>query len=221
MRRRDLPATLAAMALAAGGGAAASDAGIFLFDGDSIAAGTGASPGKGLAEQTTARLGWQGRVQVPARAGRPMAECLALYDRNVAPHAGEVAGPRLLLIQAGDNDIAGGASGASAYRALAGYAARARAQRWLVIASTKLARPDFSLRHRLELAEFNRLVVENAAGAEAVVDFAAIPEFARVASRANPDLFTADRVHPSDGGYAILARETARAAAALLGGRAG
>lgn len=216
MRRRDL---LGAMAAAGGARcAAATEGGVFLFDGDSIAAGSGATPGGALAEGVVARLGWRGRVHNTARWGRPMAECLRLYDRNVAPLAEGAEGPRLLFIQAGDNDIDQGASGAAAHRALVDYVARARAQRWRVIASTKLARPDFPFRKRVELAAYNRLVLANAAGAEAVVDFAAIPEFARVANRTNPDLFTADRVHPSDGGYAILARETARAAAPLLAG---
>lgn len=199
--------------------AGAAGAGFFLFDGDSIAAGQGATPGHGLAERVVALLGWTGRVHNSARSGRQMAECLALYGRNVAPYAAGVLGPKLLFIHAGDNDIRAGASGAAVFAAYARYVARARDQGWAVIASTKLARPTFPLAQRAELAFFNRHLLENTAGADEVIDFAAIPSFARIANRTNPDVFVADRVHPSDGGYAILARATAPVAARLLQAR--
>lgn len=214
MMRRGLIRLLAAMPAAAA--ASATGAGIFLFDGDSIAAGQGATPGHGLSDQVVALLGWRGRVRNSARSGRQMAECLMLYERNVAPHAMGEEGPKLLLIHAGDNDIRAGASGATAFAAYAEYVARARAQGWLVIASTKLARPTFPIEKRAGLAFFNEQVLANTAGAEAVIDYAALPAFARIANRTNPDVFTADRVHPSDGGYAILAAATAPVAVRLL-----
>jgi len=220
MGRRGLLGMLAAAKASLFRGAAATEAGIFLFDGDSVSAGDKASPGKTLMEQTVTFLGWGGRVRNTARRGRPMAECLALYDRNVSPHAEGETGPRLLFIHAGDNDINQGADGAAAYRAFAAYVRRAHAQRWMVIASTELARPDFPFRKRVELADYNMRLLDNAAGADAVIDFAAIPAFARIANRTNPDIFNPDRVHPSDGGYAILARETAAVAAALIRNRA-
>jgi len=42
-------------------------------------------------------------------------------------------------------------------------------------------------------------------GADAVVDLDAEPRMADLSYRVDPEVFTTDRIHPSDGGYALLA----------------
>src|SRR6185312_11482763 len=102
------------------------------------------------------------------------------------------------------------------YATFACYVADAHAQGWKVVVSTEFPRPDFSPDKQAALLEYNRQVRMNAAGADAVVDFAADPRMGDPAARDDPARFTRDRVHPSDGGYTILGQLLAAGAQRLL-----
>jgi lysophospholipase L1-like esterase len=161
-------------------------------------------------------------VQVPARltnvavGGRPAAECLRLYSADVAPLLIRPARFNLILFHAGDNDIAQGHDAVQTYAAFSRYVATAHAQGWKIIVSTELQRPDFPAGKQAALADYNRMLLANAAGADVVVDDASEPHLGNPAARSDPSVFSPDRVHPSDGGYAILARMLAVAAHRVL-----
>jgi lysophospholipase L1-like esterase len=89
--------------------------------------------------------------------------------------------------------------------AFAAYVADAHRQGWKVVVSTELHRGDFDPSQRATLAEYNRMLRQNRAGADAVVDLDTDRRMTDMALRHDPALFTPDGVHPSDGGYAVLA----------------
>lgn len=190
--------------------------GNIVFDGDSISAGIGSSPGQGLDEQFMRDGRFAARIANVAVSGRPVAECLRLFNANVAPLLIPRARSNLIVFHAGDNDVAMGRSAEQTYAAFTQYVADAHALDWKVIVSTELPRFGFAPDKQRILADYNRLLLANAAGADAVVDVASDPRMADPAARNDPALFNADRVHPRDTGYAILARMLAAAAQPLL-----
>ncbi len=192
---------------------------LVLFDGDSIAAGLGASPERGLAAQVQALLPPGTRVAVTATAGRPVQRCLALYDAAVAPVFDTAAASCVIFFHAGDNDIAQGGTAAEAYAALRGYVARAHAQGWAVVVSTEMQRFDFPPAWRGEIDAYNALLRADRAGADGLAEFGADPLMGGVEARADLARYTADGVHPTDGGYAVLARVAAAALLPLLRSR--
>ena len=191
---------------------------LVLFDGDSIAAGQGASPKRGLARQVQALLPRGTRVVVTAVSGRPAQQCLALYDTTVAP-AFDVATSCVIFFHAGDNDIAQGGTAAEAYAALRSYVARAHAQGWAVVVSTEMQRFDFLAEGQREIDAYNALLRADRAGADGLADFGADPLMGGAGGRSDPARYTADGVHPTDGGYAVLARVAAASLLPLLRGR--
>ncbi len=192
---------------------------LVLFDGDSIAAGLGASPGCTLALQVQALLPRGTRVAVAAVSGRPAQHCLALYDETVAPAFDAAAAACVIFFHAGDNDIAQGGTAAGAHAALRGYVARAHAQGWAVVVSTEMQRFDFPPAWQGELDAYNALLRADRAGADGLAEFGADPEMGGADARADPARYTADGVHPADGGYAVLARVAAASLLPLLRGR--
>lgn len=180
--------------------------GVVVFDGDSISAGVGASPAQTLDKQFARELGQLARVTNVAVGGRPAAECARLFPNLVAPLFQNQARFNVIVFHAGDNDINQGKSATEAYRAFTRYVAASHAQGWKILVSTELQRVDFPPGKKAELDAYNKLLLANSAGADAVVDFNAEPAFADLARREDPALFTKDRIHPSDSGYTILAR---------------
>ena len=176
-----------------------------VFDGDSISAGVGASPGHNADRQVATALGEAVRLHNVAAGGRPVSECLQLYPVLVAPLFVPGAGPNVIVFHAGDNDIARGSDAAQTYAAFTAYVAAARRQGWKIVVSTELRRPDFPPLKAAELERYNDRLRRNDAGADAVVDLDAEPRMADLSYRVDPEVFTPDRVHPSDGGYAVLA----------------
>jgi lysophospholipase L1-like esterase len=176
-----------------------------VFDGDSISAGAGASPGHGLDGQTVAAIGDDVRLHNVAVGGRPVWDCLQLYNKTVAPLFDTSSRHNLIAFHAGDNDIAQGRSADATYAAFTDYVAAAHRQGWKVIVSTELRHADFSALMETKLEDYNKLLRRNRAGADAVVDLDTEVRFKEFSYRTNPALFTRDRVHPSDGGYAVLA----------------
>lgn len=175
------------------------------LDGDSISAGAGASQGQGLDRRLATAIGGEVRLFNVAVGGRPVHMCLSLYNQLLAPLFDASIRNNVISFHAGDNDIAGGRSADQTYDAFTAYVAEAHKQGWKVVVTTELKRPDFppSLEQRLE--DYNSLLVRNRAGADAVINLDTDPRFGDLAQRKNPALFTKDGVHPSDGGYAIMA----------------
>jgi lysophospholipase L1-like esterase len=176
-----------------------------LFDGDSISAGMGAPHGRGLDSQVAAALGPGVDLHNVAVGGRPVSDCLALYAKLVAPLYDPAAGRNVIAFHAGDNDIARNATADAAYAAFTAYVAAAHAQGWKVVVSTEMLRPDFPPVKEQQLAAYNALLRRNGAGADAVVDFDQDQRIADFAFRTDPAVFSGDKIHPSEGGYAILA----------------
>jgi lysophospholipase L1-like esterase len=175
-----------------------------VFDGDSISAGSGASRDH-AADRLVARELGHVRMYNVAVGGRPMYECLHLYPELVAPLFVPGGPPNVIVLHAGDNDIAHGRTGAQTYAAFTSYVAAAHMQGWKLVISTELKRFDFPPEKEAELEGYNDRVRRNQAGADAVVDLDTEPKFADAGYRNDPALFSKDRIHPSDGGYAVLA----------------
>ncbi|HEY0185006.1 MAG TPA: SGNH/GDSL hydrolase family protein [Rhodopila sp.] len=206
--------SLSVIALAVGIGPACAQAAVsrcgsgacvnLVFDGDSISAGSGATPGHGLDAGVTAALGDGVRLHNVAVGGRPVSDCLRLYGGTVEPLFDASASHNVIVFHAGDNDINLRSSAARTYAAFTAYVDRAHQQGWKVVVSTELWVFSFDARRAAQLKEYNTRLIENKAGADAVVDFDADPRMTNVADRQNPALFSHDGIHPSDGGYAIL-----------------
>lgn len=189
---------------------------IIVFDGDSISVGMGSSPAASLDRQFLGALKLPARIRNVAAGGRPVHECVRLFATAVAPLFVPGAATDLIMFHAGDNDIAQHKSADETYAAFGRYVAEAHAQGWKVLVSTELQRVDFRPEQQAELAAYNKLVLANSGGADAVVDVDSDSRFADLSRRTDPEVFSKDRVHPSDGGYAVLARLLATAARPLL-----
>lgn len=176
-----------------------------VFDGDSIAAGQGASDTGKPDRQFLAALNVPARISNVAVGGRPVQDCLRLFGAGVAPLFAPDAAANIIVFHAGDNDIRIGKTAAETYSAFGQYIAAAHSQGWKIVVSTEMQRVDFAPPQRAELAEYNRLLLANSVGADAVVDINADSRFADLSRRTDPAIFNADRIHPSDGGYAALA----------------
>jgi lysophospholipase L1-like esterase len=190
--------------------------GNIVFDGDSISAGAGSSGGQGLDKQFMQELHVRARVANVAVGGRPVSDCLRAYGSLVMPLFAPTARFNLIVFHAGDNDIAQGRDAAETYEAFARYVADAHAQGWKIIVSTELQRLKFPPAKQAALTEYNERLLANAAGTDAVVNLDSDPRMTDPAARGDPALFTGDGVHPSNGGYAILARMLAAAGPRLL-----
>jgi lysophospholipase L1-like esterase len=145
------------------------------------------------------------RLTNVAASGQPVSECLRLYPQLVAPLFAPGQSSNIIVFHAGDNDIARRATAAQTYAAFTEYVATAHRQGWKVVVSTELRRYGFSPDLLAALLDYNDRLRANAAGADAVVDLDQDPRFVRIEDRSDPGLFTHDGVHPSDGGYAVLA----------------
>jgi lysophospholipase L1-like esterase len=215
-----LVAGVRVLSMAIPGRAQASDPADYVnlvFDGDSISAGWGSSPGRGLDALVAAALGANVRLHNVAAGGRPVAECLRMYDQLVAPLFDPAVRQNVIVFHAGDNDFVQGRDAALTYAAFTAYVAAAHRQGWKIVVSTELRRGDFGQVQEAELELYNDRLRQNRAGADAVVDFDADPRMTNMPERLDPALFTRDRVHPSDGGYLVLGGMLAPAVARVSG----
>jgi lysophospholipase L1-like esterase len=188
-----------------------------VFDGDSISAGVGSTPGHGLDDRVIARLGGGVRSRNVAVSGRPVSQAAQLYSDLVEPLFDQNIGYNVIVFHAGDNDIAQGRDAAQTYAAFSAYVAEAHREGWKVVVSTELRRPDFGGVKEAKLAEYNMRLRGNDAHADAVVDFDQDKRMADLSWRADRRLFARDRIHPADDGYAILAEMLAPAVKAVAG----
>jgi lysophospholipase L1-like esterase len=175
-----------------------------VFDGDSISAGSGATPHRGLDVRVVAGLGDDVVLHNVAAGGRPVHECLRLYPELVAPLHSAVSRHNVIVFHAGDNDIAQGRTAAETYAAFTDYVAAAHRQGWKVVVSTELRQPLFPPAKEEALEDYNRQLLRNTAGADAVVDLDAEHRFTDLSYRNDRAVFH-DSLHPSDGGYDVLA----------------
>ncbi len=176
-----------------------------VFDGDSISAGWGASPGHALQNLVPATLGADVQTHDVAAGGRPVVTCLQLYPRLIAPLFVPSTRHNIIAFHAGDNDIILGRDAPQIYAAFTDYVVAAHTQGWKVVVSTELRRPDFRRPQETELLEYNSMLIQNKAGADAVVNFDSDPRMTNMTDRLDPALFRHDGIHPSNGGYAVLA----------------
>ncbi len=188
-----------------------------VFDGDSISKGAGATPGHGLDAGVVAALGDHVISHNIAAGGRPVSECLRLYPEGVALLHGPAGARNVIVFHGGDNDIRLGGDAAGAYAAFTNYVSLAHRDGWKVVVSTELRRFDFTPAKQRELEDYNRRIRANAAHADAVVDLDTDARLAAPSYRTDPALFIGDGVHPSDGGYAVLAQLLAPAVKRVAG----
>jgi lysophospholipase L1-like esterase len=182
-----------------------------LFDGDSISAGLGASQGHGLDLQTASAIGGAVELHNVSDGGRPVWQCLRLYPDLVEPKFDPTRTYNIIAFHAGDNDVAQGRDAQQTYAAFTAYVTAAHQQGWKVIVTTELRRFKFSASEQRELEGYNALLISNKAGADAVIDLNADPRLGENAHRTDPSLFTSDGIHPSDGGYSIIAQMLSQA----------
>ncbi|HEX2942760.1 MAG TPA: SGNH/GDSL hydrolase family protein [Rhodopila sp.] len=190
-----------------------------VFDGDSISAGWGATSGHGLDAQVAAQVGQPVVVRNVAVGGRPVLQCLELYPKLVAPLFDPAMPHNVIVFHAGDNDIAQGHDARQTYAAFSSYVAAAHQQGWKIVVSTELRRFDFPPPQFDELETYNRLLRENAAGADAVVDLSQDIRLAQAPYRNDQTLFSPDRVHPADAGYRLIAALLAPSVRKVAAGR--
>ena len=180
--------------------------GLIVFDGDSVSRGLRASAGKTPDRQLAAMLPRPAIVQNVAVSGLPVFKALARYGTTITPLRDPDQPYEVIAFHAGDNDILAGMTAAQTYASFTAYVARAHADGWLVIVTTELQQPKLWRARQLAITDYDRLLVANAAGADAVIDMAGYCGFGDAAQRGNRAYFAADGVHPSDNGYKLLAQ---------------
>lgn len=149
----------------------------------------------------------------------PGAALSALISAGTTTDSRLVSGStNYLHVLIGRNDVTeGGASAASVYANLVSYVQARVAAGWNVVVGTCIATPEpyWSM-----LVDYNDLIrgtvgggvgpgIVADAGATAVIDYAALPEFDDTADRLNLTYFQGDGTHPTDTGYSVMAQATA------------
>lgn len=189
----------------------------YVFDGDSLTTGSGASdysysyPGQIARSTTTQMMMWNDAVpgttlnQFDSTAAAANGIDLITYDTQ----------PVHLIVWGGTNDINGGDSGATAYTDLKTYVAnRAATGKYSTITVlTCIQRGSGGLETAIN--DYNALIRTGiqpggdllAAGATRIVDVAALPQFDTAADTANATYYDADRIHLKDAGYALIAAQ--------------
>lgn len=187
---------------------------ILMMDGDSITAGTGASPSSNSwAELLKAELGitsWftinqaaSGQTVADRTAGGGPSEWMRKSAATVEfLPALRTQGKNILIAWAGTNDLFYGASASSAFDEYKAYCQDARSAGYLVIASTMLDRNTAGGSWtRAAMTTFNTSVRSDwATFADALVD----PSTADSRFDDRTSALFADGVHPSNAGHAVL-----------------
>ena len=178
---------------------------VLVFDGDSISLGAGASNGYTLADQVMPLLPSNVNCHVTAAYGRPVKDCLDLFETVVKPLYNPNAVHNVIFFHAGDNDIAWGRNAIETYDAMQNYIMLAHRQGWLVVVSTELQRYDWPEPGRLAIDTLNELILANSAGADGIADFQGNIIMGSESGRLDQLYYTSDHIHPADAGYTILA----------------
>ena len=183
-----------------------------LHIGDSIVEGVSATDTLGLKAMVVPGLARRTRYTSLGIAGKSLAACYAdraIYDAALLqPGMVNVA-----LIDAGINDLCFGAEGVTLYGQVATpYVAALKAMGYRVALATVL--PQASTRYGVPVSAdvvegrrqaFNTAVRNNAAGADVIVDRAAVTEMGRYPESPNDLALYPDALHPTTAGYALLA----------------
>jgi lysophospholipase L1-like esterase len=177
-----------------------------VFDGDSISAGGGASPTPDKMPPRMIQKSLPDAVIAydVAVSGSQVSECLDRFEAHVMPRYNLKAPSNLIVFHAGDNDIGQLRTAPATYEAFTRYVALAHRNGWKVVVSTELPRPDFPAVRESELEDYNRRLLENSAGADAVVDLSADRQLNDAHGRPESGLYTADSIHPNDNGYSRI-----------------
>ena len=125
-------------------------------------------------------------------------------------------------IFAGTNDLSlssgSDPTGASIYANIASYVAAAHVTGFKVVVGTMLPRNAWApgSAQDIERLAFNTLVRANAAGADAIADYAADPTMGAQANTSNTAYYITPGIHPTSLGYGFLAQIEAGAVNSLL-----
>ncbi len=164
--------------------------------GDSIGAGSisGADPWKNL------DLGGSYTVQNHSFAGAYIGQQAGLNEGAVLQSFDPNSGTNWLVVQAGTNDLAQGATASVLYTGVQKLVQDGHAQGFKVVVATILPRSDavFAWSSADESARlaYNDTVRANAAGADAIADLAASPIMGNAAAPSNAALYL-DGLHPT------------------------
>lgn len=179
------------------------------FEGDSITAGSGQSaPLTGAFPMQVVRPGTEDwRV---ASLGTSGANLTTLTDRAAATDAYlGLSSRNVLAVLIGRNDITAADNSAAVYSSLVTYVQARVTAGWEVwvgtlIASGASSQPTIdALNAKIRGTSGNGIVVD--AGADRVIDFAALPEFADTAAATNTTYYQGDATHPTAAGAALMA----------------
>lgn len=119
----------------------------------------------------------------------------------IDPYFESRAGQNAVFIFAGTNDIAAGATAAQVHTALGAYCKARQTVGWKVFVATMLSRGGFDAGKNA----YNDLIRANwTTYADALVDFAAIPQLGADGAFANLTYFQAGGLHPTPAGEALL-----------------
>lgn len=185
-------------------GAAAAPTTTLVIDGDSISQGFSA----------TRNRNWVREVLDVAPASGYRSYCTAQQGLTLSTMTSEAAarvdvlkgsGANVLVVFAGTNDIAAGASGATTYSRLVAHCQARVAAGWLranIIVCNMLPRGDASF--ETERVAFNTAVANNAlANWGAVVDLAAVSGLGGAGDNTGSN-YNADQVHPNNAGHILI-----------------
>ena len=179
---------------------------VIAIDGDSITEGYGSTFLQNRPRQLAALLSRPALVYDKGYYGTLLATRVTNYAADVAPLYNASATNNLLEIFAGTNDNDGtNTAGTAIYTNLTSYVTAAHSTGWKVLVGTMLPRNGWSANQTTEQLAFNVLVRANAAGADAVIDYAADPTMGN-ASNVTNTLYYIDGVHPTTLGYGYLAQ---------------
>jgi len=181
---------------------------VIVFDGNSLTASRGGVPAYPSLITVPAAL----QTVNVAAIGSTTVDQDRLAATNVDPWLR--AGPGLVVMWEGANDLYFGATAAEAIAHLQQYAARRRAVGWTVVLATLLPRADVGLSPNYEWRrqQVNAWLRVGRGRGDGLIDLARDPEMGQAGQERDPRFYLPDRVHLAAAG----ARRVARIVAAAL-----
>lgn len=133
--------------------------------------------------------------------GSHLSDSVAFVDRIVIPYR-----PKLILLYAGDNDIAAGKSAEQVFADFKAFAAKVHAALPQTCIAFIAIKPSPSREKCLsQTQEANRLIREFIAGHEKLVYLDVFTPMLDTEGRPRPELFVSDRLHLNEAGYKLWA----------------
>jgi len=177
------------------------------FVGDSLTVGTGAGAGEDYPTQLLAILSGGASAYSSNNigvGGRTAATWAPLYLSDVG-HYSSALGKVICPYWAGTNDIIAGDSAATVYNNLKTFWAGVRSQGIKLIATTVIARGNFTGGQESIRLALNDLIRGDTSLFDGLCDVGVLPQFDSTADTANLTYYNADTVHLVAGGYAVIA----------------